>query len=46
VPFFGPTTPKKNTPQYTPSWSRTVYGISKQAGEDGASIQYLWVRCT
>jgi hypothetical protein len=37
VLLFWTYNPKENTPHNTPSWSRLRYGISKQAGEDGAS---------
>ncbi len=40
IAVFGPTTPKKNTPQKTVIEPTTVYGISKYAGEQWC--QYYW----
>jgi len=40
IGVFGPTTPRKNTPQYTIMEPNTVYGISKLAGERW--IEYYW----
>ncbi len=42
IAIFGPTTPKKNTPQLTITEPNTVYGISKLAGERW--IEYFYKR--
>lgn len=41
IAAFGPTTPKKNTPQHTIMDPATVYGISKQAGERWCEYYHL-----
>ncbi len=40
IAVFGPSTPKKTTPQATEMEPTTVYGLRKQAGEGGASYYY------
>jgi len=40
IAVFGPTTPKKNTPQLTITEPNTVYGISKLAGERWAEYYF------
>lgn len=40
IAIFGPTTPKTNTPQLTVAEPTTVYGISKQAGEQWCSYYH------
>ncbi len=40
IAVFGPTTPKDNTPQMTVAEPSTVYGISKQAGEQWCAYYY------
>lgn len=40
IACFGPNTPKMNTPQHTIMEPSTVYGISKQAGEQWCNYYY------
>ena len=40
IAVFGPTTPKKNTPQHTIMEPNTVYGITKLAGERWSEYYY------
>ncbi|PKR82204.1 NAD-dependent epimerase [Brumimicrobium salinarum] len=40
IAVFGPTTPKNNTPQHTIMEPSTVYGISKQAGEQWCNYYF------
>ena len=40
IAVFGPTTPKKNTPQHTVMEPNTVYGITKLAGERWCEYYY------
>jgi len=42
IAAFGPTTPKKNTPQHTSLEPTTIYGVAKVAGE--LMCQYYWRR--
>lgn len=41
IAVFGPSTPKKNTPQHTITEPTTVYGISKLAGERWCEYYFL-----
>ena len=40
IAVFGPTTPRKNTPQHTICEPTTVYGITKQVGERWCEYYY------
>ena len=40
IAAFGPQTPKENTPQYTVMHPTTIYGITKQAGEQLAEYYF------
>ncbi len=42
IAAFGPTTPRKNTPQHTSLEPTTIYGVGKVAGE--LICQYYWKR--
>lgn len=42
IAAFGPTTPKKNTPQHTSLEPTTIYGVGKVTGE--LMCQYYWTR--
>ncbi len=41
IAVFGPSTPKKNVPQFTIMEPSTVYGVSKQAGERWCEYYFM-----